>query len=129
MLGFSQEQRDKLIKLIKSSGATRYDSISNGISHIVVGDPLSQEVKEIQHKISQFAVVNVKWIIDSMEKEHPVAYEDYCVKIPKSPVNDIGSPLSKKVCLVVIFKGNNLYHKIHFSAIINDSTYNFKNSP
>lgn len=92
------EQREKLCKILNFSGATRYDDISNRLTHIIVGDPTCNDLKIIQSKEACHAsTVTIQWLIDSMEKQHPLPELNYIVS-QASKLSYCNSPLSKKVC-------------------------------
>lgn len=98
-MGFELEQKEKLIKILNFSGATRYDEISERVTHIVVGNTSSTEVKSIQMKENYQAVmVTVDWLIESMEKQQPVSEANFIVNKANPGVTvTCDSPLSKKV--------------------------------
>lgn len=79
------------------SGATRYDNISNRLTHVIVGDPTCHDLKIIQANDSCHAsIVTIQWLIDSMEKQHPVPEINYIVNQAEM-ASYCNSPLSKKV--------------------------------
>ncbi|KAJ8920478.1 hypothetical protein NQ315_005346 [Exocentrus adspersus] len=94
--GFSPDHAEKLCKILNLSGATRYDQFSERVTHVIVGDPKFYEVKLIQSKHSQCAVVSVEWLLDSIEKLQPVSEEQYLLSISDINKTDFTSPLSKK---------------------------------
>ncbi|XP_017784595.1 PREDICTED: DNA topoisomerase 2-binding protein 1-A [Nicrophorus vespilloides] len=96
LAGFTSEQREILCKVLNFSGATRYDVVSERITHIVVGDNKCHELKLIIAKDLPCAVVSIKWMIDSMENMQPVPEDQYLISILSSPSTENGSPLSKK---------------------------------
>lgn len=45
--GFTVEEKDKIVKILNNSGATRYDTIHANITHIIVGAPNKKELSLI----------------------------------------------------------------------------------
>ncbi|XP_050511327.1 DNA topoisomerase 2-binding protein 1 isoform X1 [Diabrotica virgifera virgifera] len=95
LTGFGSEHIDKLNKIINLSGATRYDTFSDRVTHVIVGDSSSHEVAIIKNKNSSAVLVSLQWLIDSMEQKQPVVEDKYLVVTVDVDVN-LGSPLSKK---------------------------------
>lgn len=50
--GFSNQELDKMKKLINRSGATQFPEISDRLSHVIMGEFLPDHVKEIE-KLSE----------------------------------------------------------------------------
>ncbi|XP_076255601.1 mutagen-sensitive 101 isoform X2 [Rhynchophorus ferrugineus] len=97
--GFNFEQRDKLNKAINLSGATRYDSLSDRVTHVIVGDPCCAEVQTALNKKLVCTFVSVQWLLDSIEQQRPAKEEDYAIYniIEKqSNEHNISSPVNKK---------------------------------
>lgn len=101
VVGFSPTRRDKLNKIINISGATRYDTFSRRVSHVIVGDISCPEVTSIKGMGVQCSLVSVQWLLDSVEQQKPAVEEKYLVTNTNSKevINETstGSPLSKKV--------------------------------
>lgn len=94
MAGFGNEQREKICKILNFSGATRYEGLSDRLTHIIVGDTSTHELKLIQSKGLQIPIVTVHWLHDCVEQEKVVPDEKYLVNISST---ECGSPLSQKV--------------------------------
>ncbi|XP_066157208.1 DNA topoisomerase 2-binding protein 1-A [Euwallacea fornicatus] len=99
VVGFSPSVRDKLNKIINISGATRYDSFSSRVSHVIVGDSHCSEVISIKTSNSDCVLVNVHWLIDSVEQRRPMNEEMYLSNDSNAKEGTLlrGSPLNKKV--------------------------------
>lgn len=98
--GFQSPIRDKLHKIINISGATRYDLFSSRVSHVIVGDSSCSEVALVKSKGADCCLVNVQWLLDSIEQKKPVSEQKYLIDLDSDDGanNTItGSPLSKKV--------------------------------
>ncbi|KAH1009030.1 hypothetical protein HUJ04_001459 [Dendroctonus ponderosae] len=104
VVGFSSSHREKLNKIINISGATRYDSFSTRVSHVLVGDPTCSEVTTIKAMGGPCYFVNVKWLYDSIMQQRQAEEEKYLVRsneasngadVSRAP--EMGSPLSQKV--------------------------------
>lgn len=81
------------------SGATRYDDISERVTHVIVGDPTCHDMKLIANKglLNHFPILNIKWLIDSLDKKQPASEENYTVNVSVCTRIEPSSPLSKKV--------------------------------
>uniref|UniRef100_A0A1Q3EWX2 Putative dna topoisomerase 2-binding protein 1-a n=2 Tax=Culex tarsalis TaxID=7177 RepID=A0A1Q3EWX2_CULTA len=100
--GFTGEEKDKLNKILNSGGATRYDELSDGISHVIVGSQVAADFREMREQNLSCHVVTVEWLVRSMELKGPAPEEDELIfrpnlkdgggeKAPEPP-----SPASKK---------------------------------
>lgn len=102
-MGFQAEHREKLSKVLNFSGATRYDSVNDRVTHIIVGDKNTPEFKALNSKGITSAVVSINWLLDSMEQKRPVSEENYLINTIVSPIQGSSSPLSKKVSIFMFF--------------------------
>ncbi|CAH0559697.1 unnamed protein product [Brassicogethes aeneus] len=94
--GFDSEHREKLCKILNLSGATRYDSITDRVTHVIVGDVTCHDVKIIKSKGYACALVSLRWLVASMEKREPAPEEDFLVGFDNADKSDMCSPLSRK---------------------------------
>lgn len=76
------------------SGATRYEGISDRLTHIIAGDTTCHELKLIRSKGYQIPIVTIHWLHECLEQGKMVPEEKYLVT---NSATDCGSPLSKKV--------------------------------
>ncbi|RZC32583.1 DNA topoisomerase 2-binding protein 1-B, partial [Asbolus verrucosus] len=94
--GFRPEQREKLCKILNLSGATRYDDISDRLTHIIIGDASCPEVRMIKSKNIPASLVSLRWLLDSMEKQQAADEDDYLITLNSSGKEQFSSPLSRK---------------------------------
>ncbi|CAG9818278.1 unnamed protein product [Phaedon cochleariae] len=94
--GFGAEHTEKLNKILNLSGATRYDNFSDRVTHVIVGDHTFHEAKLIQSKGTSSLLVSIRWLIDSIDQEHPVNEDKYLISASQMEGSQLGSPLSKK---------------------------------
>ncbi|XP_030747341.1 DNA topoisomerase 2-binding protein 1-A isoform X2 [Sitophilus oryzae] len=107
LAGFSLDQRDKLIKAINLSGATRYDSLSERVTHVIIGNPCCPEVEEVRTKKLSCTVIPIQWFLDSIKQKQPAKEDDYVLgKEDETLKSRLGSPVSKKA--INILKQNKL---------------------
>ncbi|KAF5302459.1 hypothetical protein FQR65_LT08549 [Abscondita terminalis] len=67
LLGFGNEQREKLCKILNFSGATRYNDISDRVTHVVVGDENCLELKHLRSKRNlSCPIVSIHWLLSSL---------------------------------------------------------------
>ncbi|KAK9745844.1 BRCA1 C Terminus (BRCT) domain [Popillia japonica] len=93
LVGFGNEQREKICKILNFSGATRYEGISDRLTHIIAGDTTCHELKLIRSKGYQIPIVTIHWLHECLEQGKMVPEEKYLVT---NSATDCGSPLSKK---------------------------------
>jgi topoisomerase (DNA) II binding protein 1 len=96
LTGFLPEQREKLSKVLNLSGATRYDDISDRLTHIIVGDTSCHQVKIIKSKNYSASLVSVHWLLDSIEKQQAVDEENYLINLHDIDKEQFSSPLGRK---------------------------------
>lgn len=93
-------------RALKYTGATRFDSYTDRVTHVVVGDDKNdanrQELRSLIERVRNQHVTNVvsiRWLVDSMNQQSLLGEDAYSVSMEMSPhgSQDIdGSPLSKK---------------------------------
>ncbi|KAJ3642726.1 hypothetical protein Zmor_025484 [Zophobas morio] len=96
LAGFIPDQREKLAKILNLSGATRYDDISDRLTHIIVGDTTCPEVKIIKTKNYSVSLVSLQWLLDSMENQQIADEENYLINLHDFDKEQFSSPLGKK---------------------------------
>ncbi|KAK5649872.1 hypothetical protein RI129_000901 [Pyrocoelia pectoralis] len=98
LVGFGADQREKLCKIINFSGATRYNDISERVTHIIAGDISCPEFKNLRLRSNNFSnpIVSVHWLLRSMEQESPVDEEKFIISREQECSNEPSSPLTKK---------------------------------
>ena len=96
MAGFIPDQREKLAKILNLSGATRYDDISDRLTHIIVGDTTCPEVKIIKTKNYSVSLVSLQWLLDSMENQQIADEENYLINLHDFDKEQFSSPRGEK---------------------------------
>ncbi|XP_066905293.1 DNA topoisomerase 2-binding protein 1 [Halyomorpha halys] len=92
--GFSPQECEKLKRLINSGGATLFTSLSDNLSHVVVGDFSAADAKELANLIARPHVVKLQWLIQCLKERRSVAVENFlCLQSTPAPP---ASPLSHK---------------------------------
>lgn len=99
-MGFKDDHREKLCKIVNASGATRCDDVSDRVTHVVVGDIESHELKLIKSKSFSCAIVTIQWLLDSIDRKRPCGEESYLVNNLRDE-SKFKSPLGKKVSSIV----------------------------
>lgn len=102
IVGFGPEHTEKFNKIINLSGATRYDNFSDRVTHILVGDLHSHEVKLLKNKGLSCPMVTLQWLVDSIENEQTMPEEKYLISSSFDRSDITSSPLSKKVQYSVV---------------------------
>ncbi|XP_068139660.1 DNA topoisomerase 2-binding protein 1 [Drosophila tropicalis] len=99
--GFRMEEREKLNRVLNTGGATRFDEINDGISHIIVGQLDESEMQQWQRNNVTGHVVQLDWLLDSIKAGRMVDEINYRVSWPPpdeaaAAAADIASPASKR---------------------------------
>jgi topoisomerase (DNA) II binding protein 1 len=84
--------QEKLRKVLNSSGATRFEDLCDGLSHVIMaGSGLSTSEASTLSKLGRRpAVVPLTWLLSSIEQRHPA-------EAPAGPSSaEPPSPLSKR---------------------------------
>lgn len=80
VIGFPVPLRDKLNKIFDLSGATRYDTFSKKVSHVIIlEDSKCPEAEIIKSKKTNCFVVNVQWLLDSVEQKKRAKEQNYII--------------------------------------------------
>lgn len=96
VVGFGASHRDKLHKIINVSGATRYDSFSPRVSHVLVGDPACAELTAIRSAGGPCHFVTVQWLLDSMMQQKQAEEDNYLMTMGREDSGG-ASPLCQEV--------------------------------
>lgn len=68
------------------------------MTHILVGNPNSHDVKLLKNKGLSCPMVTLQWLVDSIENGQPMSEEKYLLSSSNNDRSDItSSPLSKRV--------------------------------
>ncbi|XP_044744931.1 DNA topoisomerase 2-binding protein 1-B isoform X4 [Coccinella septempunctata] len=95
LVGFKDDHREKLCKIINASGATRCDDMSDRVTHVIVGDPESHELKIIKSKGFTCFIVTIQWLLDSIDRKRPCGEDPYLVNNLRDE-SKFKSPMGKK---------------------------------
>lgn len=79
VIGFSAPLQDKLNKIIDVSGANRHKTFSSKVSHVIIDDLSCPEAEIIKSKEIDCFVVNVQWLLDSVELKKRAREEKYII--------------------------------------------------
>ncbi|XP_057320530.1 DNA topoisomerase 2-binding protein 1-A isoform X3 [Microplitis mediator] len=100
LAGFATHHRDKVIKILNAGSATRFDDLSDALSHVIVGDKskAAQELKLIKSKGLNLHIVTVSWLQESIKFKKPASEDAHRVdkQITTTKTTEPASPLSKK---------------------------------
>ncbi|XP_022903997.2 DNA topoisomerase 2-binding protein 1-like isoform X1 [Onthophagus taurus] len=94
--GFSPDQREKVSRILNLGGATRYDQLSDRITHIIVGDPTLNDARALYKKHSA-PVVSLEWLCECIRTQSVVQEDEYIVNLQtRASPNVTDSPISQK---------------------------------
>jgi topoisomerase (DNA) II binding protein 1 len=84
--------QDKLRRLLNSGGATRFDDISESLSHILLagGSLKTDEAKKLARLSNRPQVVPLMWLLKSIELKHPADVVGPQGTEPPSPLSKRG---------------------------------------
>jgi len=90
--GGTSALQDKLRKILNSSGATRFDDVSESLTHILLaGQSLRPpEAKELAKLGRRPPVVPLSWLLKSIEQKHPAEATGPEGTEPPSPLSKRG---------------------------------------
>lgn len=95
--GFKGDEKDKLNRVLNSSGATRFDDMEDDLSHIIVAQNTCDKKLISLGKSKGIHVVTLNWLLDSIKQRQPCKESNYQVEIPLEEGSlDCPSPSSKK---------------------------------
>ncbi|KAL2478362.1 transcription coactivator [Forsythia ovata] len=92
LVGFEASELRKLVDMVRRGGGSRYMSVSEKLTHVVVGNPSEIEIKEVRSlaAIGVIHVVKTTWLQECCceKKEIPVLQRHiaYDLLLPKDPV-------------------------------------------
>ncbi|XP_034950082.1 DNA topoisomerase 2-binding protein 1 isoform X2 [Chelonus insularis] len=101
LAGFVPQHRDKISRILNVGSATRFDDISDSLTHVLVGDPnkANNELKLIQSKGINPHILTVNWLEKSMKLKKPAPEDDFILPRKENintQITEPASPLSKK---------------------------------
>ncbi|KAI8789482.1 DNA topoisomerase 2-binding protein 1-B [Biomphalaria glabrata] len=97
--GMKSSVEDKAKKIISAGGGLRALNISEGISHVIVGDIVSSEIKQILKLQESPFVVTIDWLMDCFAQNSHVSEDKYICsdfdpQAEKEKSNKINNPLN-----------------------------------
>ncbi|XP_044585283.1 DNA topoisomerase 2-binding protein 1-A isoform X2 [Cotesia glomerata] len=100
LAGFVTQHRDKVNKILNAGSATRFDDLSDALSHVIVGDKskAASELKLIKSKGLSPHIVTVSWLQESiiLKKPAPEDAHSFDKQVTDRKTTEPASPLSKK---------------------------------
>jgi topoisomerase (DNA) II binding protein 1 len=57
LTGFNLEQNEKLRRVLNRGGATRFNDISDSVTHVIVGDIVSADLKALKSSGFRYGMV------------------------------------------------------------------------
>ncbi|PSN50070.1 hypothetical protein C0J52_04215 [Blattella germanica] len=94
--GFNPEQTEKLRRILNGGGATRFNEISDSVSHILVGEGVASDRKSLQESGCRPHIVTVDWLVESIKQKRSAPEEPFLCTNVLLPSIEPPSPLSKK---------------------------------
>lgn len=105
LVGFEASDLRKLVNMVRRGGGSRYMSVREKLTHVVVGNPSQNEIKEIR-SLAAFGVINIvkmSWLEDCTlkKKEVPVlqSHIAYDLLLPKDSVVFNGTSAASRASL------------------------------
>uniref|UniRef100_H2Z8T6 BRCT domain-containing protein n=1 Tax=Ciona savignyi TaxID=51511 RepID=H2Z8T6_CIOSA len=100
LAGFQPREEEKMKQIVNLSGATRYNKLTPGVTHVIVGSAghVTMDITSAVES-TDISVVSYRWVLDSLERkvvEREVDYwEDGVIPRPATEVTEVDSPLPK----------------------------------
>ncbi|KAF7995978.1 hypothetical protein HCN44_008733 [Aphidius gifuensis] len=108
LAGFSTISKDKVNKILNLGSATRFDDISDALTHVIVEDSIKaiQDLKSIESKNLNPYILHLDWLEASLKQKKPALEDNYLFS--NKDVNKVAppSPLSKKNLQMLITENN-----------------------
>ncbi|XP_064597636.1 DNA topoisomerase 2-binding protein 1-like [Liolophura sinensis] len=81
--GFRGPQLEKLRKIINCGGATRFNQINDSVTHVVIGEKISTDLKTLQQASFRPHVVTASWLVESLKcGKLQDEKKFYCLQLP-----------------------------------------------
>ncbi|KAL5275903.1 TOPBP1 family protein [Megaselia abdita] len=96
--GFKNDEKEKLNRILNTSGATRFDEMEDdNLTHIIVAPNTCDKKIVALGKSKDIHVVTLNWLLESIKQKQPAKESNYQVEIPtEEGTTDCPSPSSKK---------------------------------
>ncbi|XP_052804049.1 DNA topoisomerase 2-binding protein 1-A-like isoform X2 [Mya arenaria] len=88
--GFRGAQLERLRKIINAGGGTRFNQVTDNLTHIIVGEPIPADIDKIKALNHRPTVVNCQWLVECYQQEKLAPEAAYISNIlptakPKTP--------------------------------------------
>ncbi|MQM03934.1 hypothetical protein Taro_036722 [Colocasia esculenta] len=117
LVGFVEKELRRLVSMIRRGGGSRHMSLSEKLTHIILGTPSDNEKKEVR-RLAAWGVINVvktAWLEDceQMKKEVPVSQRHVAcdLLLPKGPLLISMTLFSPSVRLFAILTNTTSFNK------------------
>ncbi|KAG6433591.1 hypothetical protein SASPL_105206 [Salvia splendens] len=107
LLGFEASELRKLVSMVRQGGGSRYMSVRENLTHVVVGNPSEKEIKEIR-SLAAFGVISIvktSWLEECIKKKKDVpvfqGHIAYDLLLQKDSVVINGTTATSLACLKV----------------------------
>nr|CAD7462057.1 unnamed protein product [Timema tahoe] len=94
--GFNPDQTEKLRRVLNGGGATRFNEISDSLTHVIIGKFVSEDMKQLTRATHRPHVVTVSWLLESIKQRCAASEEQFSFFEHRPPPVEPPSPLSKK---------------------------------
>nr|CAD7423071.1 unnamed protein product [Timema monikensis] len=94
--GFNPDQTEKLRRVLNGGGATRFNEISDSLTHVIIGKFVSEDMKQLTRATHRPHVVTVSWLLESIKQRCAASEEPFSFFEHRPPPVEPPSPLSKK---------------------------------
>ncbi|KDR12289.1 DNA topoisomerase 2-binding protein 1-B isoform X2 [Zootermopsis nevadensis] len=94
--GFNLEQSEKLRRVLNGGGATRFNEISDSVTHIIIGDIVPADLEPLKYTGFRPYILTVNWVTESMQLKCPAPEEAFLCSDALLQSVEPPSPLSKK---------------------------------
>ncbi|KAK4018542.1 hypothetical protein OUZ56_000592 [Daphnia magna] len=64
--GFDGSPMEKLRRILNNAGVARFNSISESLSHVIVGKTVEEDWKQLQQLMHKPHIVTVEWVVQSL---------------------------------------------------------------
>ncbi|XP_067686474.1 DNA topoisomerase 2-binding protein 1-like [Haliotis asinina] len=81
--GFRGSSLEKLRKIINAGGATRFNTINESVTHVLMGEKIQSDIDMLRNSDLRPHIVSAAWLVDCYKKEKIVDVEPYlCLELP-----------------------------------------------
>ncbi|XP_071103201.1 DNA topoisomerase 2-binding protein 1-like [Haliotis cracherodii] len=81
--GFRGPSLEKLRKIINAGGATRFNTINESVTHVLMGEKIQSDIDMLRNSDLRPHVVSAAWLVECYKLEKTVDVEPYlCLELP-----------------------------------------------